>query len=72
MTGLNPLLDHILEIACVITNNELDIITELNIVIHQSNTILSQMNEWCKEQHAKVSKSFVTHIILLYLLTLQN
>jgi len=69
MTGLNPLLDHILEVACVITDKELNIITELNIVIHQSETILSQMNEWCREQHTKVSISY-TYIILLYLLTL--
>jgi len=70
MTGLDPLSDHILEVACIITNKELEIITELNIVIHQPETVLSQMNKWCIEQHTKVSISCYTcntHIILLYL-----
>ncbi|RLU26097.1 hypothetical protein DMN91_002262 [Ooceraea biroi] len=54
MTGLDPLSDHVLEIACIITDEKLNIISdELNIVVHQPDTILSQMNEWCMKHHAK-------------------
>lgn len=59
MTGLDIDKDHILEIACIITDKKLNIISEeLNIVIHQSDAILGDMNEWCKENHAKVSFRF--------------
>ncbi|XP_011703384.1 PREDICTED: probable oligoribonuclease isoform X2 [Wasmannia auropunctata] len=54
MTGLEVDKDHILEIACIITDNKLNIISEeLNIVIHQSDEILENMNEWCKENHKR-------------------
>ncbi|GAB1864415.1 Oligoribonuclease, mitochondrial [Camponotus japonicus] len=54
MTGLDVEKDHILEIACIITDKTLKIIsTELNIIIHQSNIILDNMNAWCKKQHKK-------------------
>lgn len=57
MTGLDPLTDHILEIACIVTDKKLNTISEeLNIVVHQPDTILSQMNEWCMQHHAKVYK----------------
>ncbi|XP_029681051.1 probable oligoribonuclease isoform X1 [Formica exsecta] len=54
MTGLDVEKDHILEIACVVTDKTLKIISEeLNIIIHQSNIILDNMNTWCKRQHKK-------------------
>jgi len=54
MTGLDPVKDHILEIATVVTDDELNIIAEgPNLVIHQSNEILAEMNEWCQQQHNK-------------------
>lgn len=56
MTGLDVDKDHILEIACVVTDKKLKIISEeLNIVIHQPDPILENMNEWCKVNHSKVS-----------------
>ncbi|XP_014469112.1 PREDICTED: probable oligoribonuclease isoform X2 [Dinoponera quadriceps] len=52
MTGLDIEKDHILEIACIITDKTLRIISEeLNIVIHQPDIILRNMNEWCMEHH---------------------
>lgn len=58
MTGLDIEKDHILEIACLITDSSLRIISgELHIVIHQSNTILQNMDEWCKKHHKEVSFS---------------
>lgn len=60
MTGLDIENDHILEIACVVTDKTLKIISEeLNIIIHQSNIILDNMNAWCKKQHKKVSFDFI-------------
>ncbi|KYN09727.1 putative oligoribonuclease [Trachymyrmex cornetzi] len=54
MTGLDVDKDHILEIACVVTDKKLNIVSEeLNIVIHQSDAILENMNDWCKETHTK-------------------
>lgn len=52
MTGLDIEKDHILEIACIVTDESLKIISkELNIVIHQPSMILDNMNEWCKKNH---------------------
>lgn len=52
MTGLDIEKDHILEIACLITDNSLKIISdELCIVIHQSDKILDSMNEWSRKHH---------------------
>lgn len=60
MTGLDIEKDHILEIACVVTDKTLRIISEeLNIVIHQTNAILNNMNEWCNKHHAAV-RAFIT------------
>ncbi|XP_011165727.1 probable oligoribonuclease [Solenopsis invicta] len=54
MTGLDVDKDHILEIACLVTDKNLNVISEdLNIVIHQSDIILENMNDWCKENHTK-------------------
>ncbi|XP_032680035.1 probable oligoribonuclease [Odontomachus brunneus] len=52
MTGLDIEKDHILEIACVVTDKSLQIISEeLNIVIHQPDIILKNMNKWCMKNH---------------------
>ena len=54
MTGLNPEEDRILEIASIITDSNLNIIAEGPVLaIHQAQTELDQMNDWCKTQHAK-------------------
>ncbi|MDQ6956543.1 MAG: oligoribonuclease [Mariprofundaceae bacterium] len=52
MTGLDPNVDTILEIATIITDGQLNIVAEgPNIVIHQPDSVLDAMGDWCKEHH---------------------
>jgi len=52
MTGLDCSYDYIIEIATIITNKALDIIEEgPELVIHQSEDILEQMDQWNKKHH---------------------
>ncbi|MEN9362001.1 MAG: hypothetical protein RL095_3536 [Verrucomicrobiota bacterium] len=54
MTGLDPRRDSILEIACLITNKDLEIIAEgPDLVIHASDETLAAMNAWCRENHGR-------------------
>ncbi|XP_047531076.1 probable oligoribonuclease isoform X1 [Vanessa atalanta] len=54
MTGLDVEKDHILEIACLVTDCNLNLIAEgPNIIIHQPDEILSNMNAWCIAQHGE-------------------
>ncbi|KAF6205519.1 hypothetical protein GE061_019692 [Apolygus lucorum] len=54
MTGLDPAKDCILEVACLITNKDLEIIAEgPELVIHQPLERLNAMNEWCLTTHTK-------------------
>jgi len=54
MTGLEVQTDTILEIACIITEGNLDIVAEgPNLIIHHSDKVLDNMNAWCIEQHGK-------------------
>lgn len=56
MTGLNINEDKIMEIACLITDSNLNIVAEgPDIIIHQPESILNNMNEWCIKQHQKVN-----------------
>jgi oligoribonuclease len=52
MTGLDPESAAIIEIATVITDGELNIIAEgQNIVVHQPDSILDAMDDWCTKHH---------------------
>lgn len=52
MTGLNPEVDRILEIATLVTDNNLNIISEgPALAIYQSESQLSLMNEWNIKVH---------------------
>jgi oligoribonuclease len=54
MTGLDLATDVILEIATIITDNNLAIIARgPSLVIHQPDAVLENMNSWCKEHHGK-------------------
>lgn len=54
MTGLDPLKDKILEIATIVTDNQLNIVAEGPvIVIGQSDETLEAMGEWCTNVHGK-------------------
>ncbi len=52
MTGLNPDVDTILEIATIITDKNLNILAEgPTIAIHHDKQALDNMDEWCRKQH---------------------
>ncbi|XP_072013336.1 oligoribonuclease, mitochondrial-like isoform X2 [Amphiura filiformis] len=54
MTGLDVNKDHILEMACLITDGDLNLIAEgPNIIVHQSDEVLSNMNDWCVQHHGQ-------------------
>ena len=54
MTGLDPSKDRILEIAIIITDSKLDIISEAPVmVIHQDEKRLSSMDSWNTAMHNK-------------------
>ncbi len=53
MTGLDPEVDTILEIATIVTDKDLNILAEgPNLAIHHDKQVLDNMNGWCKKQHA--------------------
>ncbi|MDX8377331.1 MAG: oligoribonuclease [Mariprofundales bacterium] len=52
MTGLNPDNHHIIEIATLVTDENLDIIAEgPNLIIHQPEDVLQDMSAWCQDYH---------------------
>jgi len=54
MTGLNPMVDRIIEIAVVVTGPQLECRTEGPVfVIHQSDAQLDMMDAWNKGTHGK-------------------
>lgn len=54
MTGLQPEVHRVLEVAAIITNKHLEIIAEGPIVaIHQSDDILLNMDEWNTRTHGE-------------------
>lgn len=54
MTGLDLDNDTIIEIACIISDGELNTLIEgPDIAIYQPDEVLSSMNAWCIENHGK-------------------
>ncbi|KAI8064811.1 ribonuclease H-like domain-containing protein [Gilbertella persicaria] len=54
MTGLDITKDHLIEIAVLITDGELNIVAEgPELIIHQPKEVMDNMNEWCIEHHGK-------------------
>ncbi len=52
MTGLDPALDHIIEIATIVTDSHLNLIAEGPVIaIHQSDAVLDKMDEWNRTTH---------------------
>src|SRR6185437_3023039 len=52
MTGLKPDADVIIEIATIVTDKELNILSEGPILaIHQPDEVLARMDEWNQKQH---------------------
>lgn len=55
MTGLNVLEDHIIEICCIITDGNFNIIDPkgFEATVYYPKDTLDAMNEWCVNQHGK-------------------
>ncbi|MES2207864.1 MAG: oligoribonuclease [Pseudomonadota bacterium] len=54
MTGLNPQEDRIIELAIVVTDNQLTTVAEAPIwVVHQPDEILNGMDDWNKGTHQR-------------------
>ncbi|XP_078388019.1 small fragment nuclease [Cetorhinus maximus] len=54
MTGLDIEKDKIIEMACIITDSELNILVEgPHLIVNQPNELLDGMSEWCTEHHGK-------------------
>jgi oligoribonuclease len=52
MTGLDPLVERIIEIATVVTDGDLNVLAEgPSLVIHQDDNLLDGMDEWNTKQH---------------------
>ena len=54
MTGLNPQVDELVEIAVVITDSELNLVDEgIDLVIKPSDESLAQMNDFVRNMHTE-------------------
>ena len=52
MTGLDPISDHIIEIATVVTDKYLNVLSEGPVIaVHQPDAILDAMDDWNTRQH---------------------
>ena len=54
MTGWDINTCHIIEMAGIIIDKDLNIVGEgEDLIIHQSDEIMDNMNEWCIKQHGE-------------------
>ncbi|KAL3427958.1 exonuclease [Phlyctema vagabunda] len=55
MTGLDIDNDVIIEIFCIITNGNLEVLDEegWGVVVHQTKETMDKMNEWCTRTHGE-------------------
>jgi oligoribonuclease (3'-5' exoribonuclease) len=55
MTGLDYDNDEVIQIACFITDADLNLLDQdgFETVVHQSNERMSAMDEWCQKTHAR-------------------
>ena len=54
MTGLNPETDRIIEVAVIITDSDLNVLTQSEVyAVHQSDETLDAMDEWCTATHGR-------------------
>jgi oligoribonuclease len=52
MTGLDPVLDHIIEIATIVTDSNLKVVAEGPVIaVHQTDEVLERMDEWNRTTH---------------------
>lgn len=79
MTGLDPERDRILEIATLVTDKQLTVLAVGPVIaVHQNDTLLAAMGEWCTRQHghsgltervraSRVSEAEAEHATLTFL-----
>jgi oligoribonuclease len=54
MSGLDPDLNRVLEVAMVVTDSALNTVAELPVlVVHQADGVLDTMDDWNKSTHAR-------------------
>lgn len=54
MSGLDINKEHILEMACLVTDADLNLLASgPNLIIHQPDEVLDGMGEWCTKQHGE-------------------
>ncbi|KAL2020155.1 hypothetical protein VTK56DRAFT_8679 [Thermocarpiscus australiensis] len=55
MTGLNPDMDAIIEIHCLITDGQLELLDDAGwgTVVHQTGERMALMDEWCTRVHGE-------------------
>ncbi len=54
MTGLEPDVDVIVEIACLVTDDALELLDDgIDIVVHQPPEVLANMNDFVRTMHTK-------------------
>jgi oligoribonuclease len=54
MTGLNPDLDHVIEVATIVTDSELNLVAEGPVIaIHQPESVLAGMDDWNRRTHGE-------------------
>ena len=54
MSGLDPEVDRVLELAIVVTDSALNPVAEAPVlVVHQSDAVLGGMDDWNKSMHGK-------------------
>lgn len=54
MTGLDPMNDRVIELACVVTDAHLNTVAEGPVlVVHQSDAVLDGMDKWNQSTHSK-------------------
>jgi oligoribonuclease len=54
MTGLDPEKDVIIEMATIVTDNQLNVLAEGPVIaVHQSDELLAGMDEWCTRTHGE-------------------
>ncbi len=54
MTGLDPEKEKIIEMATIVTDSELNLVAEGPVIaIHQPDSLLNAMDEWCTRTHGE-------------------
>ena len=70
MTGLDVDIDRIIEIACIITDGDLNVVASSpDLVINQPKDVMDNMGEWCRKHHGK---SGLTEEVLQSTISLSN